>query len=181
MNSYLNPLLQILRFTSLFRNVALHHVAGRCVQDGCLLCELGFLCDMLERSRGKWCQATNFLLAYRSLPEGMCYLMREECGKLICHLSNAASQLHILEETSPRNTLDVRISLANRFILQQICRDSRREDPYDSSLDEVRCLCSTVSIAYSACRLSLQTVSSLFGAFTAIMRPFARTPHMSLL
>ena len=90
MNSYLNPLLQILRFTSLFRNVALRHVAGRCVQDGCLLCELGFLCDMLERSRGKWCQATNFLLAYRSLPEGMCWFMREDCSKLICHLSKCS-------------------------------------------------------------------------------------------
>ena len=87
MNSYLNPLLQILRSTSLFRNVALRHVAGRCVQDCCLLCEIGFLCDMLERSCGKWCQATNFLLAYRSLPEGMCNLMKDDCGKLTFHRS----------------------------------------------------------------------------------------------
>lgn len=116
MNSYLNPLLQLLRFTPLVRNLALHHAAGSCAQDCCLLCEIGFLCDMLERSRGKWCQATNFLLAYRSLPE--------------------AAQLHIVEESSPRNTLDVRISIANRFLLQQICRDSRRVDPYDSTPDQ---------------------------------------------
>lgn len=70
MNSYLNPLLQLLRFTPIVRNIALHHAAGSCNHDRCLLCEIGFLCDMLERSRGKWCQATNFLLAYRNIPEG---------------------------------------------------------------------------------------------------------------
>ena len=180
MNSYLNPLLQLLRFTPVVRNIALHHVAGSCAQDCCLLCELGFLCDMLERSRGKWCQATNFLLAYRSLPEGMCNSITENCGRLIFHRCSAA-QLHIVEETSPRNTLDLRISIANRFLLQQICRDSRRADLYDSSLDQVRCLYSAISLAHLAYRLSSRTVSLLSAALTAIMRPSAMMPHMSLL
>ena len=146
MNSYLNPLLQLLRLTPMIRNIALHHAAGSCAHDCCLLCEIGFLCDMLERSRGKWCQATNFLLAYRSLPEGMRDWMKEHCSKLMpwCYL---AAQLHILEETSPRNTLDVRISIANRFLLQQICRDFRRADVFDSTLDQVRCLCRTIYLA----------------------------------
>lgn len=82
MNSYLNPLLQVLRFTPILRNFALRHAAGSCVQNCCLLCEIGFLCDMLERSRGKRCQATNFLLAYRSLPEGMRSCMKDNCSKL---------------------------------------------------------------------------------------------------
>lgn len=180
MNSYLNPLLQLLRFTPVFRNNALHHVAGNCTQDCCLLCEIGFFCDMLEKSHGKWCQATNLLLAYRSLPEGTRYLMKSNCSKLTFPRYSAAL-LHIVEETYPRNTLDIRISVANRFLLQQFCRDSRKADLYDSTLDQVRCQCRAVSLAYLACRHSSRTVSLLFAASTAIMRPSAMTPHMSLL
>ena len=69
----MNPLLQIFKFTPLIRNLALHHVAGSCVQEVCLLCEMGFLFDMLEKAGdngGKVCRATNFLKAYSSLPEG---------------------------------------------------------------------------------------------------------------
>ena len=70
----------------------------------------------------------------------------------------SAAQLHIVEEASPRNTLDVRISIANRFLLQEICRDSRRADPYDSTLDQVHCLCHAVSPANFAYRFLSQTV-----------------------
>lgn len=157
MNSYLNPLLQVLRFTPILRNIALRHAAGSCIQDCCLLCEIGFLSDMLERSRGKRCQATNFLLAYRSLPEGMRNYLNDHCSKLTFPRFTAA-QLHIVEETSPRNTLDVRVSIANRFLLQQICRDSRRADPYDATLDQVRYQCRAVSLAQFAHRLSSRTV-----------------------
>lgn len=157
MNSYLNPLLQVFRFTPILRNVALRHAAGSCVQDCCLLCEIGFLCDMLERSRGRRCQATNFLLAYRSLPEGMRSYMTDYCNKLTFRRFTAA-QLHIVEETSPRNTLDVRVSIANRFLLEQICRDARRADLYDHTLDRVRYKSRAVSLAQFAYRLSLRTV-----------------------
>ena len=158
MNSYLNPLLQIIRFTPIVRNNALHHAAGSCAQDCCLLCEIGFLCDMLERSHGKWCQATNFLLAYRSLPEGLDCSIELNYSKLTCHWYTAA-QLHIVEETYPENALDVRISIANGFLLQQVCEDSHRANRHDSTLDQVRYLCRIPSLAYFAYRLLSQTVS----------------------
>ena len=69
-NSYLNPLLQLLKFTPLVRNLALYHAASRCIADGCLLCEMGFLFDMLEKADGLSCQATNFLRAFSGIPEG---------------------------------------------------------------------------------------------------------------
>lgn len=62
-NSYANPLLQVLRFTNVTRNLALQHTARDCRLDSCLLCELGFLVDMLEKAQGRNCQATNFLRA----------------------------------------------------------------------------------------------------------------------
>ena len=69
-NSYLNPLLQIFKFTPLVRNLALYHAASSCIADGCLLCEMGFLFDMLEKADGLSCQATNFLRAFSGIPEG---------------------------------------------------------------------------------------------------------------
>ena len=69
-NSYTNPLLQLFRFTSLTRNLALCHAATTCLSDTCLLCEMGFLFDMLDKAEGQSCQATNFLKTFRSLPEG---------------------------------------------------------------------------------------------------------------
>ena len=70
-NCYLNPLVQVLRFTVLVRNLALQHVAGSCLSEGCLLCELGFLFDMLEKAGGTACRAMNFLKVFSSRPEGM--------------------------------------------------------------------------------------------------------------
>lgn len=70
-NSYLNPLLQLLKYTPLFRNAALHHAASTCVAESCLLCELGYLFDMLEKAEGQKCHATNFLKAFSSQSEGM--------------------------------------------------------------------------------------------------------------
>lgn len=69
-NSYLNPLLQLFRYIPLVRNLALHHAGGSCLSEKCLLCEMGYLFDMLEKAAGQSCQATNFLKAFTSIPEG---------------------------------------------------------------------------------------------------------------
>ncbi|KAL8812238.1 MAG: hypothetical protein Q9200_001179 [Gallowayella weberi] len=116
-NSYLNPLLQLLKYTPLFRNIALHHTASSCIAESCLLCELGYLFDMLEKAEGQKCHATNFLKAFSSLGE--------------------ASKLQLTEETSPHSTLEARIQAANRFLLKQIGLDYQRITPGDGKLDQV--------------------------------------------
>lgn len=60
----------MLHFTPLIRNLALRHAASRCLDEQCLLCELGFLFDMLQKAEGSTCQATNMLRALSSLPQG---------------------------------------------------------------------------------------------------------------
>ena len=69
-NSYTNPLLQLLKLTPLIRNLALHHAATACLNELCLLCEMGYLFDMLDKAEGQNCQATNFLKTFSSIPEG---------------------------------------------------------------------------------------------------------------
>ncbi|KAK8210676.1 ubiquitin carboxyl-terminal hydrolase-domain-containing protein [Phyllosticta capitalensis] len=105
-NSYANPLLQLLRFTPMMRNLALLHTSTSCLFENCLLCELGFLIDMLEKAQGQNCQATNFLKTFSSL-------------------SNAAS-LGLLEEHSPNNPLSNMIQSLNRFLLDKLTADFRQ-------------------------------------------------------
>ncbi|KAF2717991.1 hypothetical protein K431DRAFT_333256 [Polychaeton citri CBS 116435] len=99
-NSYANPLLQLLRFTPVARNLALHHTALDCQIDHCLLCELGFLVDMLEKAGGQNCQATNFLKSLSKQP--------------------TAAALGILEENTINTPLTVMIQSLNRFLLNEI-------------------------------------------------------------
>lgn len=69
-NSYANSLLQIMHFIPLIRNVALRHAATSCLSEICLLCELGFLFDMLQKAEGSICQATNMLKTLSNHPQG---------------------------------------------------------------------------------------------------------------
>jgi PAB-dependent poly(A)-specific ribonuclease subunit 2 len=70
-NSYANPLLQVMHFTPLIRNLALQHTASACANELCLLCEMGFLFDMLEKAEGSICQATNLLKTFSNHPQGI--------------------------------------------------------------------------------------------------------------
>ncbi|KAF2737040.1 PAB-dependent poly(A)-specific ribonuclease subunit PAN2 [Polyplosphaeria fusca] len=114
-NSYANSLLQLCRFTPAMRNLALLHTASPCSSEACLLCELGFLVDMLEKAAGLNCQASNFLKTFSSL-------------------SNAMS-LNLLEEMAPNVPLTSMIQAFNRFLLDKICDEFRpRRDPGSQTL-----------------------------------------------
>ncbi|KAF2635376.1 hypothetical protein P280DRAFT_411570 [Massarina eburnea CBS 473.64] len=108
-NSYANPLLQLFRFTPMIRNLALRHTASPCLFESCLLCELGFLIDMLEKAAGLNCQASNFL-------------------KTFSGLSNAVS-LNLLEEFAPNVALTSMIQAFSRFLLDKISEEFRQMLP----------------------------------------------------
>lgn len=85
-NSYSNSLLQLYKFTPLLRNYALHHTAQACYQDICLLCQMGFLFDMLEKANGLNCQATNFLKTFSSHAQGK---VLQFCMRFILPFTNS--------------------------------------------------------------------------------------------
>lgn len=128
-NSYANPLLQILRFTPVSRNLALRHTARDCRPDNCLLCELGFLADMLEKARSPNCQASNFLKA----------LSRQR----------DAQALRILEE-HPNSTapLTAMIQTLNRFLYK------RFEESFkyiSATLDSFQSAFGTIGLVLTRC------------------------------
>lgn len=69
-NSYCNAMLQVLFHSRPMREICKGHMRLNCLKEYCLACELGFLFRMLEDARGLNCQATNFLRAFRTIPQG---------------------------------------------------------------------------------------------------------------
>ncbi|QDS72369.1 hypothetical protein FKW77_008301 [Venturia effusa] len=108
-NSYANPLLQLFRFTTLIRNLALQHTATSCVDENCLLCELGYLVDMLEKASGQNCQATNFLKTFSG--------------------QSVARSLNLLEEHASNAPLTSMIQATNRFLLDRFYSDYQKTSP----------------------------------------------------
>ncbi|KAE9386325.1 PAB-dependent poly(A)-specific ribonuclease subunit PAN2 [Gymnopus androsaceus JB14] len=63
LNSYTNPILQVLHYNLPIRRLAKSHITTDCPREHCLLCELGFVVRMLEDAKGTNCQASNFCKA----------------------------------------------------------------------------------------------------------------------
>ncbi|KAF5381095.1 hypothetical protein D9615_003865 [Tricholomella constricta] len=60
LNSYTNPVLQVMHYSPPIRTLAKSHITTSCLREHCLLCELGFVMCMLEDARGINCQSSNF-------------------------------------------------------------------------------------------------------------------------
>ncbi|ESZ94294.1 hypothetical protein SBOR_5290 [Sclerotinia borealis F-4128] len=131
-NSYANALLQVMRFTTLIRNLALQHTATNCVNDMCLLCEMGFLFDMLEKAAGTVCQATNLLKTFSHHPE--------------------AKHLGLLEEESRGVPLSNMLQSMNRFFLERIPNEYKSIPPGSTLLEHVFSTPATMIIKCVFCK-----------------------------
>ncbi|KAG6814297.1 hypothetical protein H0H92_013422 [Tricholoma furcatifolium] len=60
LNSYTNPVLQVMHYSLPIRALAKTHITTNCRMEHCLLCELGFVVRMLEDAKGTNCQSSNF-------------------------------------------------------------------------------------------------------------------------
>ena len=127
-NSYANPLLQMFRFTNVIRNLALHHTARDCRYENCMLCETGFVVDMLEKAQGLICQATNFFKALSKQPN--------------------APGLSILEEHTLNVPLTAMIQNLVRFLLPTLDENFRR---VAGNAAELQLALSTIGRTYSTC------------------------------
>ncbi|KAL2131448.1 hypothetical protein VTI74DRAFT_5096 [Chaetomium olivicolor] len=115
-NSYANSLLQLMHYTPLLRNMALQHAATACVSDLCLLCELGFVFDMLQKAEGSTCQATNMFKTLSATPQ--------------------ASNLGLLEEETHVPSLSTMTQLLSRFLFDRINLEYQSISPASTALEQ---------------------------------------------
>ncbi|KXX75827.1 PAB-dependent poly(A)-specific ribonuclease subunit PAN2 [Madurella mycetomatis] len=115
-NSYANSLLQLMHYTPLLRNIALQHAATACSSDLCLLCELGFVFDMLQKAEGSTCQATNMLKALSSTPQ--------------------AAPLGLLEEETHVPSSSTMVQGLSRFLFDRINQEYRSISPASTALEQ---------------------------------------------
>ncbi|PNY28099.1 PAB-dependent poly(A)-specific ribonuclease subunit PAN2 [Tolypocladium capitatum] len=141
-NSYANSLLQIMNFTPVVRNLALQHAATACVGETCLLCELGFLFDMLQKADGSICQATNLLRTLSSHPQ--------------------AAPLGLLEEDSHGSSLNVMLQGLARFFLDKVVQDFRSISPASTAMEQTLATSATSSIRCMNCRSEYTRPGSTF-------------------
>lgn len=143
-NSFINALLQLYKFIPLIRNVAIQHASTSCVKPNCILCEFGFLFDMLEKAEGLNCQATNLLHAFSSLGE--------------------ARSLNLLESPALANytTLSNTIQSANRFFMKQIALDYASMASSTDGVDEILSTRATEAIRCLHCANVTSKPASLY-------------------
>ena len=118
-NSFINSLLQLYKFVPLIRNLAIQHAATACVTGTCILCEFGFLFDMLEKASGANCQATNLLRAFGA--------------------SREAANLSLFESAANANGIPLSnvIQSVNRFFMKQVAHDYVTMTGSSDGVDEI--------------------------------------------
>lgn len=125
-----------MHYTPLLRNIALQHAATACSSDLCLLCELGFVFDMLQKAEGSTCQATNMLKALSSTPQGSLIAHQSARRDYKANQKYAAAPLGLLEEETHVPSPSTMVQGLSRFLFDRINQEYRSISPASAALEQ---------------------------------------------
>ncbi|KAK9770911.1 putative PAN2-PAN3 deadenylation complex catalytic subunit PAN2 [Seiridium cardinale] len=154
MHCYANALLQAMFFTPAIRNIALQHTASRCYDELCLLCELGFLFDMLSKAGAAPCHASNLLKVVSYYPQ---------------------ANLNLLDGRPHSPSRSAMLQNFSRFILPQIVIDHRRIEQSDV-MDKLLKTETTTTIRCQVCGVEVSKPASSYShdLIYALSKPGSR-------
>lgn len=89
LNSYTNPMVQLLHYTHPIRQLAKSHITTDCARENCLFCELGFVNRMLEDAHGVNCQSSNFCKTVGVLAHGVNLIEIVDYGRESANMNHA--------------------------------------------------------------------------------------------
>eukprot|EP01132_Coremiostelium_polycephalum_P009743 gene9743-11964_t len=104
-NSYSNSCIQTLYFIPYIKSTLLNHL---CTKNYCLSCELGFLFNMMDKSKGKNVDTSNFVRVLKQIPQAT--------ALGICISTESPS-------VEPPLPLPQLVSNLNRFLLEQLHKE----------------------------------------------------------
>lgn len=139
-NSYANSLLQVLHFTPLIRNLALQHAATDCRKETCLLCELGYLSDMLQKTEGSSCHASNLLRCLRNHPRNP----------------------GLLEEDSRQGSLIKMSQSLTKFLLMTMAEDYKTKSSSPAVMEQVLATAAITTIRCERCANAITRPTSIY-------------------
>lgn len=134
-NVFTNSVLQLYRFVPELFNFVVGCLKDENFQSNSLLTELGYLYDMMERSRGKVCRSANFQTSLNSIEE----------AKLLGLTTNSSSDLSLLskltiggDNTSCSEKLQKSMAQRfNEFLLARLLDEELRKGTQSVALEEL--------------------------------------------
>lgn len=143
-NAFLNPILQLYRYIAPMFNYCLLSLAQDASKEYNLLMELGYLYDMMNKSEGRHCAASNFEIIFSSLKEA------QNLG--------LTGESNISRDDYKQRRM---IQTFNRFLLERISQDECKlyNTEIPNSLNEICGVFTETTVYSNFCSLSRKRVS----------------------
>lgn len=136
-NVYTNSLLQQYRFVPELFNFVVGSLKDENFSSNSLLTELGYLYDMLDRSKGKVCRSANFQSSLNSIEEARAQGLTTVPSNDLTFLERLDIEGEPSSSTSPEKLRKSLIQKFNMFLLRRLVEEETSRDPSTATLKDL--------------------------------------------